>query len=619
MFPDREGYLTGYPLPDGRYALARTWPALDQPRPNCVWTHTLIFRPEHLVESACLTEWVGNMHRHPLESPPDFYTHKLEPPLERQTYRDLSLDSLLDKDVGHLCAGLYSDPRRMVWLEHRDPRVRDSLALAVLSQLWTSARRTFAFCSGALEPRRLGDDRFDLCLVPTGWSSAFRGHEISSDDPLPPAVVFLANDLRRPDDDFRSFLHFVASGNRRRAIMQPLARLWMAANTPLLSSGLLREALEVVETIGPRHNQARRLKRALFRQPGSSLLNSVDPSRVLEAVASLASAGVVDPEDVAFNYWVLRVWELQPETVLGVLDRVSSQELRLTMSESVASAARPSDTTLLAQRAPDVLLAALGRDDGREKWCDQLATLSPSTLGDLSAAWKELADSDVLSACVVALARHDRLLEPLGWREFVSNLPFGLFLQPTVAALAEDDSWDPGWRRAILRLKVREVDLLAATQTPREIATVADLVEPSAELLRVGIAPWSDLVPQHIERLRSGLAVVFLAYVTAPSAQHTSAAASVYALLHQRLAAGGALDAGWAILRERLEGDRDDWDRCMRLARTLAKAAKKLPESSQREILTETWRLDMRAGAALATAMSPKKGKWKIFGFDMGF
>ena len=37
-----DGYLTGYPVPDGRYAFARTWPAWDAPRPNCVWTHTLL-------------------------------------------------------------------------------------------------------------------------------------------------------------------------------------------------------------------------------------------------------------------------------------------------------------------------------------------------------------------------------------------------------------------------------------------------------------------------------------------------------------------------------------------------------------------------------------------------
>src|SRR3990167_10858309 len=40
---DERGYLTGYPLPElGMYAVARTWPAPEMPRPGCVWTHTLL-------------------------------------------------------------------------------------------------------------------------------------------------------------------------------------------------------------------------------------------------------------------------------------------------------------------------------------------------------------------------------------------------------------------------------------------------------------------------------------------------------------------------------------------------------------------------------------------------
>ena len=38
-----EGYLTGYPLSEsGFFALGRTWPAPEMPRPGCVWTHTLL-------------------------------------------------------------------------------------------------------------------------------------------------------------------------------------------------------------------------------------------------------------------------------------------------------------------------------------------------------------------------------------------------------------------------------------------------------------------------------------------------------------------------------------------------------------------------------------------------
>src|SRR5687768_4073372 len=39
----RDSYWTGVPLPDvRRFALLKTWPAFEMPRPGCVWTHALV-------------------------------------------------------------------------------------------------------------------------------------------------------------------------------------------------------------------------------------------------------------------------------------------------------------------------------------------------------------------------------------------------------------------------------------------------------------------------------------------------------------------------------------------------------------------------------------------------
>ncbi|MBV1928321.1 MAG: hypothetical protein KUG81_02260, partial [Gammaproteobacteria bacterium] len=36
-------YVSGYPVPElSAYALAKTWPAPEMPRPGCVWTHTIL-------------------------------------------------------------------------------------------------------------------------------------------------------------------------------------------------------------------------------------------------------------------------------------------------------------------------------------------------------------------------------------------------------------------------------------------------------------------------------------------------------------------------------------------------------------------------------------------------
>ena len=63
-----DGYLTGYPLLDcGLYALARTWPAPEMPRPGCVWTHTLLidFADLAIIDSVTL---IGSFRR---PQPPD--------------------------------------------------------------------------------------------------------------------------------------------------------------------------------------------------------------------------------------------------------------------------------------------------------------------------------------------------------------------------------------------------------------------------------------------------------------------------------------------------------------------------------------------------------------------
>src|SRR3546814_20493757 len=46
LFGSSHGYWTGLPLPElARYALFRTWPAPELPRPGCVWTHALLPPP----------------------------------------------------------------------------------------------------------------------------------------------------------------------------------------------------------------------------------------------------------------------------------------------------------------------------------------------------------------------------------------------------------------------------------------------------------------------------------------------------------------------------------------------------------------------------------------------
>src|SRR5258706_9493445 len=51
-------YITAYPLSNQFYAIAKTWPASEMPRPGCVWTHTILVSPATLGRIENLAELV---------------------------------------------------------------------------------------------------------------------------------------------------------------------------------------------------------------------------------------------------------------------------------------------------------------------------------------------------------------------------------------------------------------------------------------------------------------------------------------------------------------------------------------------------------------------------------
>lgn len=59
-----ESYLTGLPLAESkRYALIRTWPALEMPRPGCVWSHVLVIDFRLLSVRSDLSQFLDLFHK----------------------------------------------------------------------------------------------------------------------------------------------------------------------------------------------------------------------------------------------------------------------------------------------------------------------------------------------------------------------------------------------------------------------------------------------------------------------------------------------------------------------------------------------------------------------------
>ena len=158
-------YLTGYPIPSGTfYVLARTWQDRAAPRAGCVLTRSL-FIP--------MADWEV------LEDLPSLIA--LLAPIDSA---ESSEPIQLAKRSKSGSIGLVSDPRtpeivEALFLESRQPTVvfeapeADLIAERLLMSLWPAMRRSFAVCTFALAPRKLGSRDFDLVFAPKTARSRF--------------------------------------------------------------------------------------------------------------------------------------------------------------------------------------------------------------------------------------------------------------------------------------------------------------------------------------------------------------------------------------------------------------------------------------------------------------
>lgn len=133
-----ESYLTGLPLAESkRYALVRTWPAPELPRPGCVWSHVLLLDARGLSSFADLRDLLQYFKR-PYG---DFGTYGVPTPLRGATTESPSLD---DSALLHLIDAYYSGKTAMLPTA-LDNNVAEAVVMAMWSQQWPRLRMAFAF------------------------------------------------------------------------------------------------------------------------------------------------------------------------------------------------------------------------------------------------------------------------------------------------------------------------------------------------------------------------------------------------------------------------------------------------------------------------------------------
>ena len=132
-----ETYLTGTPLQDSRYfALIRTWPAPEMPRPGCVWSHVLLLTPEVLASHGDLGG-LSELFLHPRSgNAPGAYSKPLD---VGEGKRPDSFPGMVADVVRSYYRGRSFPVTVPVGSE------LDGAVLAVWSQQWPKLRAAFSF------------------------------------------------------------------------------------------------------------------------------------------------------------------------------------------------------------------------------------------------------------------------------------------------------------------------------------------------------------------------------------------------------------------------------------------------------------------------------------------
>lgn len=282
-------YLTGYPVKEmDCYAVARTWYAVEMPRPGCVWTHTLLI-PLAEIEALDDIQWLESSFTRP--SPDNLGRFR-----ER-----LSIDTGLDqvrprpesKDAERFVRAFYQTPSRPVVISATEPIRGECLFLALWGQLWPAARRGLTFSSGSLSARKFDNRPFDLQVTPPAMTRDVlraSGAESVDLDSAPmadgqqDAWRVIATDISDPGGNgFRVFLHSVADTELNRGDIPGVAAIFEEVGQhPRWDHGSFRGLYQSLAARFPLPDQAVGLKRYCLTLAEVSLGGDADQWMLLE-------------------------------------------------------------------------------------------------------------------------------------------------------------------------------------------------------------------------------------------------------------------------------------------------------------------------------------------------
>lgn len=592
--PSHGSYLTGYGLPDGSWALARTWPALEAERPNTVRTHTIVVPPQ----------LVGRVSAAAIAA-------QLREPVHDGTLQSfrvpIPVDALPDTrgTTTRLAAaaGVAIYHRDSVTVAGLATDERESLAVALWDQQWMPLRRGFNFCTAP--DASFFEERTRVLT--------FAGRQPANAEPNgdTPPIVTLDLCQRTP---FREWLHFVGSGERDYSLVTTFAELYLLIEAS--STNDSADAIDRVETVlagaGADPGELRRLKRRLLSFRDDRPRWIVDPVTLLDAIAHRPLGTMTLAEDASLEAWVAYAWQTDPVGTSAVLTNARAQpnvepgEAKARLATHGVSAAfdgaierlvTPATVGTAADIAPQhVVNIMVGRGDSVlwRAWSQlpgptRRRTLDEPVRGD-GASWLPVAvegvrgEPDALRDLLdVYPEAVDDLVERLASQPVSSDVD--LYPLPTVAARQLKDHIEEASDSA----HVRAVSYLAS---PSELPKGANW------------RAWERALGAESDEVVA--AIAYLLGRRASEERAVRLAATAFALLYSLLANTPATHA-WERLADRIGGDRGTWDRCQRLTDDFAKPIGKFSDSDATRIIGVVHHRDSGAALALTNSLTRKR------------
>ncbi len=481
-------YLTGYPLVEsGLYALARTWPAPEMPRPGCVWTHTLLIGFADLAALVSPSLIAELFQRPPTKVSLEAYGSDvvIEPqePLAGQPFSPEA-----SSWFARLASAVYEHPGAQVWARRSDGRDVDHAVLRLWDQQWPRLKRSFRFCTLTSRDRSQEGMPFDLQLSPAGessshlrFSSTLDGFEATSKS-MEPWLEDLLHDAQFPHaSTLRQFLRKLGADMLGgREAMRPFCSLHAALEATSVE-GIL-DAVQRVET-SPLFS-ASELVKTIVAQAAIADLQSVDChvlDFIIENFPLLPEATICKHQEALAQL----LWARDPRRLiaLGIDPRTEVRGAIRAGALSIPGAEVVRHLTQISDLAEPLLELLPATAEEPLFWSS--SQLLPTTA---ARAGIELSKEAVLRAMILGLREHTSIRSALQAVGAVAALER---IQDVVNSTNFDDQARHWLRYACTDINAVAQFLARASSPSRKLLLLlAETVLPEAVPNDVGADPW---------------------------------------------------------------------------------------------------------------------------------